>query len=124
MVSSSSMSDGPDFQEPPIDDAPEQFDGFWTPDEEQLRDLDKRSGRTPRPPANIGQKYVISRDDDGVYFAENISAEDVWSLRSGASTPPKRPFFAPRGGGNQPDTGEGYYFSTNGNDIIERNWKL
>ena len=113
-MSSSSMSDGPDFQEPPIDDAPEQFDGFWTPDEEQLRDLDKRSGRTPRPPANIGQKYVISRDDDGVYFAENISAEDVWSLRSGASTPPKRPFFAPRGGGNQPGNGEGYYFSTNG----------
>jgi len=113
---SANASDGPDFQEPPIADVPEQFDGFWTPDEEQLRDLDKRSGRRtpPPPPANIGQKYVISRDDDGVYFAENISAEDVWSLRSGASKAPKRPFFAPRGGGNKPDNGEGYYFSTNG----------
>jgi 8-oxo-dGTP diphosphatase len=100
---------GSDPDEVPVFDEPEQFDGMWTPDEEQLRDLEKRS----TPPV-IGDKYKILQDDNGVFYADGISSRDVMWLRSGKIQPPKLPFFAPLGGGNNMDTGEGYYFSVNG----------
>jgi DNA polymerase III epsilon subunit-like protein/ADP-ribose pyrophosphatase YjhB (NUDIX family) len=58
--------------------------------------------------------YKISQGTDGVYYAENISSTDVQALRNGQLTPPQLPFFAPLGGGNDQETGEGYFFSVNG----------
>lgn len=72
---------------------------------------------TPTPPAETTEKwqgYDIKQDADGVYFADGISASDVQKLRNGQLTPPQLPFFAPMGGGNKPDQGDGYFFSTNG----------
>ena len=58
--------------------------------------------------------YTIAKGDDGVYYAENISSADVQGLRNGTLTPPNLPFFAPLGGGNNQETGEGYYFASDG----------
>jgi 8-oxo-dGTP diphosphatase len=58
--------------------------------------------------------YKVSQGTDGIYYAENISASDVQALRNGELTPPQLPFFAPLGGGNDQETGEGYFFSANG----------
>jgi len=60
------------------------------------------------------QTYDIKQDADGVYYADGISSSDVQKLRSGVMTPPQLPFFAPIGGGNKPDQGDGYFFATNG----------
>lgn len=60
------------------------------------------------------QGYDIKQDADGVYYADGISASDVQKLRNGQLTPPQLPFFAPMGGGNKPDQGDGYFFSANG----------
>jgi DNA polymerase III epsilon subunit-like protein/8-oxo-dGTP pyrophosphatase MutT (NUDIX family) len=61
------------------------------------------------------QGYDIKQDADGVYYADGISGSDVQKLRNGQLTPPQLPFFAPIGGGNKPDQGDGYFFSINGN---------
>ena len=76
-MSSMSMSDDPDNpdfygnppDEPPYDASPEQYDALWTPDEEQLRDLDRRMGRQSqeKPAPIIGDKYEIVKSNDGVY---------------------------------------------------------
>jgi 8-oxo-dGTP pyrophosphatase MutT (NUDIX family) len=63
---------------------------------------------------SIWQDYSIVLNSDGVYYAENISPEHVRALRNGRLYPPSLPFFAPRGGGNNQTTGEGYYFSVDG----------
>ena len=68
--------------------------------------------------AGTWQGYTIAQGTDGVYYAEGISGSDVSKLRSGDLTPPNLPFFAPLGGGNNQETGEGYYFDTKGN----RHW--
>jgi DNA polymerase III epsilon subunit-like protein len=60
------------------------------------------------------QGYDIKQDADGVYYADGISGSDVQKLRNGQLTPPQLPFFAPIGGGNKPDQGDGYFFSANG----------
>ena len=60
------------------------------------------------------QGYKVAKGDDGVYYAENISGADVQGLRNGTLTPPNLPFFAPLGGGNNQETGEGYYFASDG----------
>ena len=60
------------------------------------------------------QGYDIKQDADGVFYADGISASDVQKLRNGELTPPQLPFFAPMGGGNKPDQGDGYFFSANG----------
>ena len=60
------------------------------------------------------QTYDIKQDADGVYYADGISGSDVQKLRNGLITPPQLPFFAPMGGGNSPDQGDGYFFSANG----------
>lgn len=64
------------------------------------------------------QGYTVAQGTDGVYYAEGISGSDVQKLRNGQLTPPNLPFFAPLGGGNNQETGEGYYFDTKGN----RHW--
>ena len=70
----------------------------------------------PEKEANAGKwaDYNIAEGTDGVFYAENISAADVQALRNGTLTPPKLPFFAPLGGGNNQETGEGYFFTTDG----------
>jgi DNA polymerase III epsilon subunit-like protein/ADP-ribose pyrophosphatase YjhB (NUDIX family) len=70
----------------------------------------------PEKEANAGKwnDYTIAQGTDGVYYAENISAADVQGLRNGTLTPPNLPFFAPLGGGNNQETGEGYFFTTDG----------
>jgi DNA polymerase III epsilon subunit-like protein len=65
-------------------------------------------------PTDKWQGYDIKQDSDGVYYADGISASDVQKLRNGELTPPQLPFFAPMGGGNKPDQGDGYFFSKNG----------
>jgi DNA polymerase III epsilon subunit-like protein len=60
------------------------------------------------------QSYDIKQDADGVYYADGISSSDVQKLRNGLMTPPQLPFFAPMGGGNNLDQGDGYFFSANG----------
>jgi DNA polymerase III epsilon subunit-like protein len=73
---------------------------------------------TPTPEAEAPQakwqNYDVLQDEDGVYYAENISASDVQGLKQGKISPPQLPFFAPLGGGTNKDTGEGYFFSANG----------
>lgn len=70
----------------------------------------------PEKEATAGKwnDYTIAQGTDGVYYAENISAADVQGLRNGTLTPPNLPFFAPLGGGNNQETGEGYFFTTDG----------
>lgn len=70
----------------------------------------------PEKEANAGKwnDYTIAQGTDGVYYAENISSADVQGLRNGTLTPPNLPFFAPLGGGNNQETGEGYFFTTDG----------
>lgn len=70
----------------------------------------------PKKEASAGKwnDYKISQGTDGVYYAENISAADVAALRNGTLTPPNLPFFAPLGGGSNQETGEGYFFTTDG----------
>lgn len=70
----------------------------------------------PEKEANAGKwaDYNIAEGTDGVFYAENISASDVQALRNGTLTPPKLPFFAPLGGGNNQETGEGYFFTSDG----------
>ena len=75
------------------------------------------AAETPTPTAETAeswQGYDIKQDSDGIYFADGISASDVQKLRNGQLTPPQLPFFAPMGGGNKPDQGDGYFFSANG----------
>jgi len=64
--------------------------------------------------ASPWEKYKILQSDDGVYYADRISGRDVSLLRAGKLKPPAYPFFAPRGGGSNQETGEGYYFSITG----------
>jgi len=64
------------------------------------------------------QGYSVAQGTDGVYYAEGISGADVQKLRNGELNPPNLPFFAPLGGGDNQETGEGYYFDTKGN----RHW--
>jgi len=70
----------------------------------------------PEKEANAGKwnDYNIAEGTDGVFYAENISAADVQALKAGTLTPPKLPFFAPLGGGNNQETGEGYFFTSDG----------
>jgi DNA polymerase III epsilon subunit-like protein/ADP-ribose pyrophosphatase YjhB (NUDIX family) len=70
----------------------------------------------PEKEADAGkwQGYNIAQGTDGVYYAEGISGSDVQKLRNGELTPPQLPFFAPLGGGDNQETGEGYFFSVNG----------
>lgn len=70
----------------------------------------------PEKESNEGKwkGYNIAKGDDGVYYAENISGADVQGLRNGTLTPPNLPFFAPLSGGNNQETGEGYYFASDG----------
>jgi DNA polymerase III epsilon subunit-like protein/ADP-ribose pyrophosphatase YjhB (NUDIX family) len=70
----------------------------------------------PEKEANAGKwnDYTIAEGTDGVFYAENISGADVQALKAGTLTPPKLPFFAPLGGGNNQETGEGYFFTTDG----------
>lgn len=70
----------------------------------------------PEKEANAGKwnDYTIAEGTDGVFYAENISSADVQALKAGTLTPPKLPFFAPLGGGSNQETGEGYFFTTDG----------
>lgn len=64
--------------------------------------------------ASPWERYSILQSDDGVYYADRISPKDVSRMRAGKLKPPVYPFFAPRGGGSNQETGEGYYFSVTG----------
>ena len=64
--------------------------------------------------ASPWERYSILQSDDGVYYADRISPKDVSRMRAGKLKPPVYPFFAPRGGGSNQETGEGYYFSITG----------
>ena len=95
----------------------------WTPiypegGEQSGGDLPKADAPSGAPvseaPTSKWNDYTISKGDDGVYYAENISSSDVQLLRNGTLTPPNLPFFAPLGGGNDQETGEGYYFASDG----------
>jgi ADP-ribose pyrophosphatase YjhB (NUDIX family)/DNA polymerase III epsilon subunit-like protein len=95
----------------------------WTPiypegGEQSGGDLPKADAPSGAPvseaPTSKWNDYTVSRGDDGVYYAENISSSDVQLLRNGTLTPPNLPFFAPLGGGNDQETGEGYYFASDG----------
>lgn len=91
----------------PVDSTPE------TPEVEQPI-LETDEAPEKESSAGTWNGYKISQGTDGVYYAENISASDVQALRNGELTPPQLPFFAPLGGGNDQETGEGYFFSVNG----------
>ena len=56
----------------------------------------------------------VFKGADGVYYAKNIKESTISNLKAGNIEPPALPFFAPRGGGNNINTGEGYYWDTNG----------
>ena len=75
---------------------------------EGLAEIDE--GRSASP----WERYSILQSDDGVYYADRISPKDVSRMRAGKLKPPMYPFFAPRGGGSNQETGEGYYFSVTG----------
>lgn len=75
---------------------------------EGLAEIDE--GRSASP----WERYSILQSDDGVYYADRISPKDVSRMRAGKLKPPVYPFFAPRGGGSNQETGEGYYFSVTG----------
>ena len=91
----------------PVDSTPE------TPEVEQPI-LETDEAPEKESSAGTWNGYKISQGTDGVYYAENISSTDVQALRNGQLTPPQLPFFAPLGGGNDQETGEGYFFSVNG----------
>jgi DNA polymerase III epsilon subunit-like protein len=90
-----------------VDESPE------TPEVEQPQ---LETDEAPKKEASAGKwnDYTISQGTDGVYYAENISAADVAALRNGTLTPPNLPFFAPLGGGSNQETGEGYFFTSDG----------
>jgi DNA polymerase III epsilon subunit-like protein len=60
--------------------------------------------------------YELVQDKHGVWHAVNLTGSDVSKLKSGALTmdPQYLPFFAPLSGGTGITTGEGYFFSVNG----------
>ena len=91
----------------PVDSTPE------TPEVEQPI-LETDEAPEKESSAGTWNGYNIAQGTDGVYYAENISSTDVQALRNGQLTPPQLPFFAPLGGGNDQETGEGYFFSVNG----------
>ncbi len=82
----------------------------------ELEQPQLETDEAPEKEANAGKwnDYTIAEGTDGVFYAENISSADVQALKAGTLTPPKLPFFAPLGGGNNQETGEGYFFTTDG----------
>jgi DNA polymerase III epsilon subunit-like protein len=84
--------------------------------EPELEQPQLETDEAPKKEESAGtwEGYKISQGTDGVYYAENIKSEDVQKLKSGELTPPQTPFFAPLGGGNDQETGEGYFFTTDG----------
>lgn len=87
-----------------------------SPETPEVEQPQLETDEAPKKEASAGKwnDYKISQGTDGVYYAENISAADVAALRNGTLTPPNFPFFAPLGGGNNQETGEGYFFTSDG----------
>jgi DNA polymerase III epsilon subunit-like protein/8-oxo-dGTP pyrophosphatase MutT (NUDIX family) len=87
-----------------------------SPETPEVAQPQLETDEAPKKESSAGKwnDYKISQGTDGVYYAENISAQDVAALRNGTLTPPNFPFFAPLGGGNNQETGEGYFFTSDG----------